>query len=62
MAKNTKLELNVLTVSKDDSFKDHKVVTGLDETRDKEFNEGKTIEVTLEEFEKIKHYRWLKWQ
>jgi hypothetical protein len=62
MAKNTKLESSVLTVSKEPSYKENKIVTGLDETRDKEFNEGKTIEVTPEELDKIKNYRWLKWQ
>lgn len=62
MAKNIKLESNVLTVSKNESFKDQKVITGLDEIRDKEFNEGKTITVTLEELETLKNYRWLIWQ
>lgn len=62
MAKSTKSESSVLTVSKDKSFEDHKVVTGLDEARDKEFNEGKTITVTAKELETLKNYRWLKWQ
>lgn len=62
MAKNTNVKSNVLTVSKSDSYKEHKVITGLDELRDKTFNEGGAIEVTAEELEKIKHYRWLIWQ
>ena len=48
-----------LTISKAEGYKDMKIILGLDEKRDKEFNSGKKVEVTKDELNKIGTPRWL---
>lgn len=48
-----------VTISKSASFKDHTCILGLDKKREKEFNSGKSIEVTKDELNKIGSFRWL---
>lgn len=51
---------NTLTINRTMNYEGHRIVLkGIDEKRTKEFNEGKTIEVTTEELNAIGEHRWL---
>ena len=53
------LELTLL-ISKDQSYKEHKVLLGLDKEREDKFNNMETIEVSEDELKTIgDHPRWL---
>lgn len=47
-----------MIIKKKTEFADNKCNTYLKDNRDKEFNEGKEIEITEQEFELIKHFRF----
>jgi hypothetical protein len=51
----------LITIKKKTGYEDHQCLTGLDEIRDKDFNAGKEIGVTLEELNTLSHYTgsWL---
>ena len=57
MAKKESIESTV-TISKEKSYKDHKIILPIDAERTAKFNKGETIEVTEEELKTIKG-RWL---
>lgn len=48
-----------LSISKAEGYKDMKIILGLDDKREKEFNSGKKIEVSKDELLKIGKHRWL---
>ena len=47
-----------MRIKKKTEFTDNKCNTYLKDNRDTEFNEGKEIEITEQEFEQIKHFRF----
>jgi hypothetical protein len=48
-----------LTISKREDYSEMNCVLGIDKAREKKFNEGKKIEVSKEELDKIGNPRWL---
>ena len=62
--KKESIESNV-TICKNESHKDNKIILPIDEERQNAFNEGKSIEVTEEELKAIQathpmgKHRWL---
>lgn len=48
-----------MIIYKKDSYKEHKCNIGIDDLRTKEFNEGKEIKVTIEEFQQIANLRFI---
>ena len=48
-----------LSISKHSGYKDMKIILGLDDKREKEFNLMKTIEVSKDELLRIGKHRWL---
>ena len=55
----TEKKITGITISKAKSYKDHKIILGLDKEREKKFNKGDKITVTQEELETIGKYRWM---
>ncbi len=50
----------IYVINKTANYLDHKIIlAGIDEQRTKEFNEGKTIEVSENELNEIGYHRWL---
>ena len=49
---------NEFRISKQ-GYEEHKIILGLDEAREKQFNEGKPIGVSSEELKAIGEHRWL---
>ncbi len=58
MAEKKELK-STLSISKAKSYKDIRIILGLDTKREKDFNAMKKIEVTKDELNKIGEHRWL---
>ena len=60
MAKNKETISSALIISKEQSYKELKILlAGIDKEREAKFNSGEKIEVTKEELNEIGEHRWL---
>jgi hypothetical protein len=48
----------IYIVSKKEDYKAMKCLTGLDEQREKDFNDMKEIEISFDELNRMKYFNW----